>query len=182
MNKTIRLLSIFIIFIIIVFLCYSYITRYNTHEDDIRTTNETYKFKYFTYTIPDGLNFIDYDDNRFKIEGNGWYALIKIYHDVDIDIYYDNSSLYIDGIKHKYNDIINNDVVYVEDVKVLTFNKEDTKSVLCSFATDYSYDYEIEIFNDNADYSIEPLQEFIKSLLNPTWDENEENNYYYNIL
>ena len=182
MNKMIRILLIFTIFIIIAYLYYLYTTKYNTFEDNINATNATYKFKYFTYTIPDGLNFIDYDDNRFKIEGNGWYALTKIYYDIDADIYYDNSSLYIDGIKLKYEDIFNNDVVYIEDVKVLTFNKEDTKSVLCSFATDYFYDYEIEIFNDNANYSIAPLNEFIKSLLNPTWDENEENNYYYNIL
>ena len=142
---------------------------------DIDVNNHIYKFKIFEYEIPEGLKFSDYKNKRFKIEGNGWYIIVGICYDSDSIIYDDIENFQV-AIKNAADEITISDVIMIDDTKVITFQR--SKSILAYFATDFGFDYEVEIFNNDGSYKTDALNEIIGPLLNVTYENDGSNDFY----
>ena len=148
------------------------------NASDINDNNHIYKFKIFEYEVPEGLKFSDYKNNRFKVEGNDWYAIVGMIYDRDKKIYND-----VECFQARINEFIgdtidDSSVMEVNDVEVFVFQKKPSKSLLCYFATDFDVDYEAEIFNQDGSYKTDALNELIEPLLNFTYENDGSNDFY----
>ncbi len=165
--------------IVIVGLIVSFITKRGTNDNTTNVKNDTvktYKFKIFEYTVPKGLTFSSHEDKRFKINGNGWHAIVGILYDQD-KLLYTDADAFQETVKKAAN-IVNSDVITIDDTKVITFQNESSKSLVCYFATNYSFDYKIEIFNDDGSYKTDALNEIIEPLLRVKYKNDGSNDFY----
>ena len=172
--------------IVIVSLIISFIIQWNkdnnknntsTVDKTTNTTMVTYKFKIFEYEVPEGLKFSDYKNSRFKIEGREWYAVVGMIYDQGVKIY-DDVDVLQKTLNDNYDDIITTDIITVDDVRVIVFHREQAKSLLCYFATDFDVDYEVEIYNGDGSYKADALDEIMNSLLNVTYEHDGSNDFY----
>lgn len=176
MKKYCKWILLIIILVAIVLLIISAILNKTTDNNvlNVQNTvvdmNETFKFKIFEYVVPNRLKYIAYSNRRFKIEGNDWYAIVGIIYDQNKKIY-DDIDKFKTTIKTYDKTITADDVVTINDIPVVTFQKEKTKSLLCYFATPYDIDYEVEIFNRDGSYKTDALDKTMESLMNATYDD-----------
>ena len=148
-------------------------------ENTIIDKDDTFTFKIFEYVVPEGLKFSEYGAKRFKIEGNDWYAIVGIVYDEEVNVYNDTEVFQsiIVGVGYAYN-IVVGDIITINDTKVVTFKDQYGKGLLCYFASDFGFDYEVEIFNKDGSYKSDALNVLMEPLLNVTY-ENVDNIDFY---
>ena len=126
---------------------------------------DKYIFSSYKFDVPNNLKFFDYDEDHFKIEGNGWYAIVSLFYDSartmdDVEKIYNNIKGSID------NNTKNVAVNSVNGKDVLVFSLYEEKYVLCYFGTNWNYEYEVQIYNDDHGYNIDALYSIMDSLQN----------------
>ena len=180
MKKKYKWILLALTVIAIVGLVISLVLNKNNNSNTINideSGNEIYKFKMFEYTVPDGLKFSDYDTKHFKIEGNGWYALVGMWYD-KTQVLNGDVSAFQKIISEQHNGV-SGKIITVDGVDVVAFAAKQPQAVLCYFATDFNIDYEVLIFNDDGSYKTDALNELIEPLLNVTYKENDSEEFFY---
>ena len=171
--------------IAVLLIIYSYIkyvnNRNNTYENNNTDNYTTYAYKVFKYNIPNNISFKELDDKKFRLDLDNAYLIVELYIDKDKQMY-EHSDIY-----HKLlleNNIIVDDpkVINVNDYKVIVFNKTNESSVLCYFATENAFAYEVEIFNNDNSYSTDALSKVIDFLENATYEYDREIEYDFDII
>ena len=185
-KRTLEVVIIFAISILItVLLAFCYIHYFNKKTIPTPTVpvdNKTvYSFKIFTYEVPNNLKFTDYNDSQFKIEGTGWYALVKLYYDENISIY-SNSEVFSNIINLIEKDIESSEKFILNNREIISFNKSSDKSILCYFSGGLVYDYEVRIYNDDNTYNNECLKEIVPILTSYELDLTNINNYQFDVI
>lgn len=159
----------------------------NTNNNNSITEKVVYKFKKFEFKEVSGSNITfedysdnDYGDDSFKINGDTWYALVRIYVD-------DNNNIvkYPEIYKkffEKYEIDVDDPVFYnVGDTKVVTFNNNTLRCVVANFTLDNHYGFEASIYSSDFNFNPDTLQDLVKTLKNVSIDKNDtgsdEDNY-----
>ena len=189
MKKYCKWILLIIILVAIVLLIISAILNKTTDNNvlNVQNTvvdmNETFKFKIFEYVVPDGLKFVDYKTKRFKIEGDGWYAIVGMFYNNNNEIY-DNIEKFqslIVKYGHDYNTTVG-DVLTVNETKVITFKVGEGNGLLCYFDSNFGFAYEVKIFNNDGSYKPDALDKIMEPLMNVTYDENDSCDCYVGYL
>lgn len=124
---------------------------------------DKFVFLDYRFEVPMNLKYLNYDEDHFKIEGNGWYAIVSLFYD---------SARTMDDVEKIYNNIKGSIDKNTKDVAVNSVNGKDVlvfslyeeKYLLCYFGTNWNYEYEVQIYNDDHGYSIDALYSIMDSL------------------
>ena len=178
-NKGISIFKIILVVdIIVLFLMFICILYKNNNTED---KNKVFNFKKFNYIISNNLEFTAADDDKFRIDGNDWYATVEIYIDRFNEMY-ENTDIYFKVLSTNDYEITEPEIKNIHDNKVVIFTKPQNKTILCYLSTINEYAYEIEIFNNDGSLDIEPIYDMIDILQNVTINANDNTNYHFDII
>ena len=169
--------------ILIIALVINFIMQHNSDNtaNITNVTNNTYKFRIFTYEFPSDLKFSNYDKKHFKVEGQGWYAIVGMWYDNTKTIYRRTSD-FQEQLEYDMDVTFISNIITIDDIQIITFHEEQGKSLLCYFATDFAIDYEVEIFNQDGSYKTDALNELMEPLLNTTIESADTSDFYIGVL
>ena len=172
-NK-LKIFMIIIDIIVLISICSSYYIL--TYQENTPTnTTQYFVFKNFKYKLSENIKFTNYDEYKFKIESDNWYAIIEPSIDKEKQIYNTDISYKLLK-KYKFN-ISKPEELIIDNTKVIKYEKYDTKTLLCYFITKEEYGFEIEIYNKDKSFNNQSINEIIKILNNYEYDNSKTYEY-----
>ncbi len=161
------------IVVIIIMVCFLY-TKYINYKKANEKPN-VFQFKNFKYELSQNVKFSNYDEYKFKIESDNWYAIIEPSIDKEKQIY--NTDISYKLLKKYKYDVSEPKELMVGNTKVIVYEKFDTKTLLCYFLTEEEYGFEIEIYNNDGSFNTQSIYEIVNYLSNYEYDNSETYEY-----
>ena len=168
--KSLIIVDIVVIIIMVCFLYTKYINYKKTNEKP-----NVFQFKNFKYELSQNVKFSNYDEYKFKIESDNWYAIIEPSIDKEKQIY--NTDISYKLLKKYKYDVSEPKELMVGNTKVIVYEKFDTKTLLCYFLTEEEYGFEIEIYNNDGSFNTQSIYEIVNYLSNYEYDNSETYEY-----
>ncbi len=169
-------------FIIIVILWFRDKKNENNNQNnqiDNSIVSSNFKYKKFTFKMPDNIKYNVIDDKRFELSSDNYRAVVEIFIDennymlLKSDAYYKALIDYGYNVDKPYETKINN-------IPVLIYNKHDeNNSLYCHFQTREPFSIEIELFNKDNTFKIDYLESIMTILLDNEYDYDSEEKFAY---
>ena len=163
-NKVILLILLIIILLFAFYVTYLYINK-----------NKTFKFKKFSYYIPENITFKVVSDDEFEIKGENLDAIIEPYVNTKGEIH-SQDLMYTILLKEIGEKISQPIKETIENKQVLCYEETSKKKLLCYFDAFDAFAYEVTIKNS---YDINDMKEIVHILLQGKYDYKSNKTYEY---
>ena len=142
------------------------------NEVDSKKAN-TYKFKKFTFEIPQDISYKEVDEYSFKLSSNEFEAIIEIILHDDTNML-KNPDLYYEEITQMGMKVSKPEKIKLGIIDAIKYNVLDKNSNLYYFAYNSGFDYEVEL-TDKGDN----IGRVMNILLTAKYDNDSQEKYNY---
>ena len=166
MNKKKIIGIIILIPLVLVLLWLTYLYFHNIN---------TFKFKKFTFEVPENMKFDKMSYDEFKITYDGLEAVVDIYYDEEGDVH-SQEAVRTALLTENGINVSSSSKERIKDTDILCFNKKDTTELLCYFDTFSPFAYEVTLKNSTNVVDLEPI---VEVLLNGEYNYESDKEYEY---
>ena len=183
-KKRIIIIIVDIIAIVGMIISYNYsrkakneINNVDFPKKEVDEEKSWYNFKKIKYPYSTNITFAYFSNDKFKLSGDGFEAIIEILMDAD-NVIFGRTNQYYELLREQDLDVSKSNVTMIGGNNVIVYEyRENVNALLCYLKASVPFEYEIILYNDDDSFSIDNLTKVIDYLLQG--EIVDDNNLYY---